>query len=146
MASGDVNGDGLSDFAAYAGAAGNDPIGQITLYVRNAGGARADALTGVSGDFGPRETVHYAPYVAASNPAGGRGDCMAPLECVSRAGFLVDHVDVDNGVGGTNSELHSYAYGRGTPSAGASSPLRATRSSTPSPALSRRGNSICRKT
>ncbi|HEY5945458.1 MAG TPA: FG-GAP-like repeat-containing protein, partial [Kofleriaceae bacterium] len=109
FATGDVNGDGVADFVAYAGD-GNNPVGKLLLYIRRTSGPRADLLTGVKGDFGPTATIRYAPYRVASNE--DRSDCLAPLVCVTRAGFLVSQVDVDNGIASTNVQHHTYASGR----------------------------------
>ncbi|HEY5949361.1 MAG TPA: RHS repeat-associated core domain-containing protein, partial [Kofleriaceae bacterium] len=106
---GDVNGDGVADFVAYAGD-GNNPVGKLLLYIRRTSGPRADLLTAVKGDFGPTATVRYTPYRVASSE--DRSDCLAPLVCVTRAGFLVSQVDVDNGIASTNVQHHTYASGR----------------------------------
>jgi RHS repeat-associated protein len=113
FASGDVNGDSLPDFVAYAGA-GNNPLGQLTVYLRQMAplSPRADLLTSAKGDFGPTATVRYAPYLSATNPAEDRTDCQTPLACVTRGGWLVSEVDVDNGIGGTNAQHHSFGSGR----------------------------------
>lgn len=107
LAAGDVNGDGLSDLVAWAGQ-GSDGSGQINAYVRNP--ARPDQLTGVTGDFGRATSVTYQPWRPA--PGEDRSDCRAPLACATRGGALVSEVDVDNGVGGTNAQRHTYASGR----------------------------------
>lgn len=104
MADGDVDGDGLSDFVAYTG---ND---SISLYMRNSAGPRADLLTSTSGDFVSSAAVKYQPYHI--KPDEDRSDCRPPLSCVTRAGFVVSELDVDNGIGGMNAETHSFAGAR----------------------------------
>jgi len=107
MAAGDVNGDGLPDLVVWAGQGGGG-AGQIEAYVRNS--ARPDQLTGIKGDFGRATSVTYKAWHPA--PGEDRSDCAAPLACATCSGALVSEVDVDNGVGGTNSEVHTFASGR----------------------------------
>lgn len=104
MASGDVDGDGLADFVAYTG---ND---SISLYMRNSAGPRADLLTTTSGDFVSSAAVKYQPYHI--KPDEDRSDCKLPVNCVTRAGFVVSELDLDNGIGGMNAETHAYAGAR----------------------------------
>ena len=111
FASGDVNGDGLTDFVAYQGNNDGGPLGQLDLYMRRTQGPRADVLTNVSGDFGPTTTFQYQPYLVEWNE--DTSDCKPPLACTTRGGYVVSEVDVDNGVGGTNAQKHYFAGGRG---------------------------------
>jgi RHS repeat-associated protein len=101
---GDVDGDGQSDFVAL------DGNGYLALYTRHPG-PRADLLQSTTGDFTPATTVTYQPYRI---PAGeDRSDCTLPLVCVTRAGDRVSEIDVDNGLpGGTNTQYHTYAGAR----------------------------------
>ncbi len=110
FATGDVNGDGLPDFVAYQGDGGGGTVGSLALYQRRSQGPRADFLTNASGDFGPTTIFKYQPYLVASDE--DRSDCQPPLGCVTRGGFVVSEVDVDNGVGGMNAQTHSFAGGR----------------------------------
>jgi RHS repeat-associated protein len=111
FAPGDVNGDGSPDIVAFTAtdSLGN---GKLAAYERITSGPRPDLLTGTTGDFGPSATVKYAPYLVSTNPPEDRSDCQVPLACVTRAGWLVNEVDVDNGIGGTNVQEHTYASGR----------------------------------
>ena len=104
MANGDVDGDGLADFVAYTG---ND---SIALYMRNTAGPRPDLLTSTSGDFISNAYVQYQPYHI--DPTEDRSDCRLPLSCVTRAGFVVSELQIDNGISGLNGQTHSYAGGR----------------------------------
>jgi RHS repeat-associated protein len=102
---GDVNGDGITDFVAYTG------VDSFAIYTRNTGGEpRADLLTGTSGDFTASTIVGYVPYL--TDVSEDRSDCQLPLACVTRAGFVVHDIDVDDGVGGTRAQLHAFTSGR----------------------------------
>jgi RHS repeat-associated protein len=102
---GDVDGDGQTDIVAL------DGNGYLDLYTRNSGSAPADLLTATIGEFTPRTTVAYAPHRIAGNE--NRSDCVWPLTCVTRSGYLVSSVSTDNGLnGGVNTQTHSYDSGR----------------------------------
>ncbi len=102
---GDVDGDGLADFVAIDGS------GAVRLYRRNSGGTRADLLVTTTGDFTPATTVKYQPYHPTADE--DRTDCVWPLSCIARTGYLVSEVDTDNGInGGTNAQVHMYSGGR----------------------------------
>lgn len=109
FASGDVNGDGAPDIVAFT-ATDSSGDGKLAAYERITSGPRPDLLTSSKGDFGPTTTVQYEPYLISTSE--DRSDCQVPLACITRAGSLVSEVDVDNGIGGTNAQEHSYASGR----------------------------------
>ncbi len=110
FATGDANGDGLGDFVAYEGDASGGTLGQLDLYQRRTVGPRPDLLTTATGDFSPTTTIAYQPYLVASDE--DRSDCQPPLSCVTRGGWVVSEVDVDNGLGGMRAQTHAFAGGR----------------------------------
>lgn len=104
FATGDVNGDGVTDFVAYTGA------GDFSVYERNTAGPVPDTLTATSGDFTASTTVGYQQYNVRVDE--DRSDCHLPLSCMTRGGYVVHEVDVDNGIGGWHAQQHDYSSGR----------------------------------
>jgi RHS repeat-associated protein len=105
VATGDVNGDGVTDFIAYTGA------GDFSVYERNLGaGPAPDTLTSTSGDFTPSTTIAYQQYLVPVDE--DRSDCHLPIGCMTRGGYLVHELDTDNGIGGMNGTQHIYSSGR----------------------------------
>jgi RHS repeat-associated protein len=92
----DLNGDGLDDVAAISN-------GTLELYLRH--GTKPDLLTEAVGSFGPHSTVSYQAVQDATDDS-----CLVPLTCVHGGMWVVNELDLDDGVAANPTEFHRFTY------------------------------------
>jgi len=106
-ASGDFNGDGLTDLYLYRAQDDGRSNGNANDYIFQSGWKTPDQLVGITNGLGINSQIAYKPMTDASVYTKGTGSAY-PVQEVIAPRYIVSEVKADNGVGGQNVQTYNY--------------------------------------